>query len=559
MIRLATVLFLCLATAATARAQADLVVHGALVHTVDASYPEAEAFAVKAGRVVMVGTDAQILSAYPSAPRMNARGKTIIPGLIDAHAHLVGLAQSLLAADLMGTSSRADVIARLKAFERDLPEGAWLIGRGWDQNDWRDADGTTDFPTRQDLDDAFPARPVWLERIDGHASWGNTAAIRAAGGVAAVQAMRDPEGGKILRDASGVPTGVFVDAASGIVGRNVPGATAEQMRVALEEAVALANSHGLTGVHDAGLSLEAIVAIRQAIDAGEFDLRLYAMIGGAGETLDYFCDNGPIMSHGGKLTVRSVKFYMDGALGSRGAALLEDYHDDAGNRGLLMVQPEAFEPAVRKAMTCGLQVNTHAIGDAGNRAVLDAYESALASVGHTAGRHRVEHAQVVALEDIARFRELGLIASVQPTHATSDMYWAADRVGPDRVMGAYAWRRFADQGTPLALGSDFPVERVAPLLGFYAAVTRQDADGWPEGGWMAHERLTRLEALRGFTLGAAYAAFQETDLGSITPGKRADFVVLDRDIMTVPADEILGTQIVATYLGGEAVYEAGVR
>lgn len=538
-----------------AYAQADFVLHNATIYTVDEDQPQAQALAVRGDRILMVGSDEQVLGAYPDAPRQDAGGRAVIPGLIDAHAHLMGQGLAMLQVDLVGTTSVEDVLARLRAFEQRLPEGAWLTGRGWDQNDWpAAADGTHPFPTRQDLDAAFPERPIWLRRVDGHAAWANTAALNTVG-MEVLGAMADPEGGEIRRDAQGVPTGVFIDTAMRFIGGRVPPPTAAQVEQALQLAIGEASRLGLTGVHDAGIGLAEAQLYRKAIDAGQFDLRLYGMVGGTGAAFDHFCEEGLLFDYGGKLTVRSVKLYMDGALGSRGAALLADYSDDPGNVGLLREPPETFESTVRRALACGYQINTHAIGDRGNRVVLDAYDAALRDLGPGPGRHRIEHAQIVALEDIPHFTSLGLIASMQPTHATSDMYWAEDRVGPARILGGYAWRRFLDAGVRLALGSDFPVEKVSPLLGFHAAVARQDADGWPEGGWYPAERLTREEALRGFTLDAAYAAFQENVLGSLEVGKYADFVVLSRDIMTIPAEEILQTEIVATYLGGKTVYD----
>ena len=532
-----------------ALAQADFVLHNAQIYTVNPEQPEAEALAVRGERILMVGTEAELLEAYPDAERVDAAGQTVVPGLIDAHVHLMGLGTSLLQADLVGAASKEETVERLEAFEETLPEGAWLTGRGWDQNDWPEQA----FPTRQDLDEAFPERPVWLRRIDGHAAWANTAALEAVG-LEALRSMDDPEGGKIMRDAQGEPTGVFVDAAMSLIGSEVPETSEEQLSQALELAIEETKKHGLTGVHEAGLDRATAERYQAAIDAGRFDVRLYGMVGGRGAAFDHFCESGFVYDYGGKLTVRAVKFYIDGALGSRGAALLDDYSDDAGNRGLLMMPPDRFTTDVRRAFECGFQVNTHAIGDRGNRVALDAYEEAMQETGRTSGRHRIEHAQVVALEDIPRFAELGVIASMQPTHATSDMYWAEDRLGPERIQGAYAWRNFLDAGARLAFGSDFPVEEVNPLLGFYAAVTRQDAEGYPEGGWYPEERLTREETLRAFTLDAAYAAFMEDEIGSIEPGKYADFVVFSRDIMTGPAPEILETDVVATYLGGEAVY-----
>ncbi len=532
-----------------ARAQATFVLHNARIYTADAAQPTAQALAVRGDRFLMVGSDSLVMAAYPDAPRRDAGGRTVVPGLIDAHAHLMGLGTSLMEADLVGTRSTDEIVERLQAFARTLPADAWLTGRGWDQNDWPDKQ----FPTRAALDAAFPDRPVWLVRIDGHAAWANTAALRAAG-LDRIRAAADPEGGQTIRDAAGEPTGVFVDAAMGFVAGAVPPLSPQAADEALTRALAQTARYGLTGVHDAGIDRATADLYRARIAAGTFGLRVYAMIGGRGDAFDQFCREGMVLGYGGRLTIRSVKFYMDGALGSRGAALLAPYSDDAGNRGLLFHTPPAFTDDVRAALACGFQVNTHAIGDRANHATLDAYEQALAETGRTAGRHRIEHAQILAPADIPRFAALGVIASVQPTHATSDMYWAESRVGPERVQGAYAWRALVRSGARLALGSDFPVEQVNPLLGFYAAITRQDAEGEPPGGWQPGQTLTRDEALRGFTLDAAYAAFMEDEVGSITPGKYADFVVLSRDIMTVPAAEILETSVEATYLGGVAIY-----
>ena len=536
---------------------ARYVATGGVVYTVDDDRPTAEAFAVENGRFVAVGTEAEMEAAYPGWPRLDLGGAAVVPGLIDAHAHLLGLGQALLQADLVGTASKAEVVSRLRDFAATLPDGAWITGRGWDQNDWG-GDGA--FPTRADLDAAFPDRPVWLTRIDGHASWANTAALRAAGIDAEAAAPPAPEGGAVLQDDQGRPTGVFVDAAEGLVARALPAPDAAFYEEALRRALAETTRYGLTGVHEAGVSIEALDLYRRAIDAGQFPLRNYAML--SQDQLAAFCERYPEgVEHGGRLVARSLKVYADGALGSRGAALLTDYADDPGNQGLLFQSDAALRQTVTDAMRCGLQVNTHAIGDRGNRQVLDAYQAAIAETGGgadrtPAGRHRIEHAQVVSLDDLERFAALGVIASVQPTHATSDMPWAETRVGSDRVRGAYAWRRLVDSGARIALGSDFPVERVDPLLGFHAAVTRQDAADAPAGGWYGNQALTRAEALRGFTLDAAYAGFMEDEVGSIEPGKRADFVVLSRDVMTAPPEDILGARVVATYLDGAPVYQA---
>jgi predicted amidohydrolase YtcJ len=545
----AVLLMLLLATPAFAQHEA-FVVHNAVVYTADPELPRAEAFAIADGRIVMVGDAATVLAAHPTLHRIDAGGRAVIPGLIDAHAHLMGLGLSMMNADLAGARSVEEIIARLRSHEATLPEGAWLLGRGWDQNLWP----TREFPTRQDLDAAFPDRPVWLTRVDGHAAWGNTAALRTAGRNLLDAHVADPEGGRILREDDGSPTGVFIDTAMRFVGQAVPQVSPDDRRRALRLAIGETSRFGLTGIHDAGIDLETIALYRRAIDEDDFNLRVYGMIGGAGETLNYFCQNEPILDYGDRLTVRSIKLYIDGALGSRGAALLEDYADDPGNDGLLMLAEAEYRAIVERAMGCGLQVNTHAIGDRGNRVVLDAYEAAGARQGGNDGRHRIEHAQVVELSDIPRFAQQGVIASMQPIHATSDMYWAEDRVGAERARGAYAWRKMLDEGVRLAFGSDFPVEPVNPLLGFFAALTRQDAEGWPEGGWFPDQALSRAETLHAFTLGAAYAAFQEEVTGSISVGKWADFVILSRDIMQVPVEEILETEVAATFVGGTKVF-----
>jgi predicted amidohydrolase YtcJ len=418
------------------------VVTDAQIYTVDETRPLAEAMAVgEDGRIAAIGTEAEVLEAYADWPRYNARGRTIIPGLIDAHAHLLNLGTSLLQADLMGTASTSEVLQRLREFEAGLPPDAWLIGRGWDQNDWpARADGSRPFPTRQTLDAVFANRPVVLTRVDGHAIWANSAALIAAGLDPDIPAPADPEGGQIIRDDRGRPTGVFVDAAEELVVRAVPAPDRAFYTEALERALAETTRHGLTGVHEAGITLDQIDLYRAFASGGRFPIRNYAMV--SQSALADFCEAYPEGVADDRLVVRSVKLYADGALGSRGAALLADYSDEPGNTGLLIQTPEALTETVTEAMACGLQVNTHAIGDRGARAVLDAYADAMEATAAAAGRHRVEHAQVVTLEDIERMADLGLVASVQPTHATSDMPWAEDRVGPDRVKGAYAWRRW---------------------------------------------------------------------------------------------------------------------
>jgi len=517
----------------------------AIVYTVNEAMPVAEAFAVIDGRIGTVGTADEVMAAHPELPVQSAGGRAVIPGFIDAHGHFMGLGTQRLQVQLRGTRSVEEVIQRLKAYAEDLPEGTWITGRGWNQELWP---GRA-FPTAADLDAHFPDTPVWLRRIDGHAAWANTAAMEAAD-LDRIRAMEDPDGGAIIRDAAGEPTGIFVDAAEGLIDAVVPEMVGEPLDRALELALEEAAEVGLTSVHDAGVGMATIERYQRFIDEDRFPIRMYAMIGGTGDTFDALC-NQHIMDYGERLTVRSVKLYLDGALGSRGAALIDDYQDDPGNRGLLFSTPRDFTGTVQQAVDCGYQVNTHAIGDMGNRVLLDAYEAA----GVTPeGRHRDEHTQIIELSEIQRFRKMGIIASMQPTHATSDLNMAEDRLGPYRIKGGYAWKSLLEAGVPLALGSDFPVEKSDPLLGFFAAVTRQTEDLYPEGGWYPEERLTREETLYGFTKGAAYAAFQDDVLGSIESGKHADFLVLSHDIMTIPPPQILETQIAATFFAGDIIH-----
>jgi predicted amidohydrolase YtcJ len=461
-----------------------------------------------------------------------------------------------LTADLVGTSSKGEVLQRLREFARDLPAGAWLVGRGWDQNDWPPGvDQGRDFPTAADLDAAFPERPVWLSRIDGHAGWANGAAMRAVG--KDLSGDWQPDGGRILRDARGQASGVFIDAAMALVDGVVPAPDAATVERALKLAMQDAVAHGLTGVHDAGIPLSELRIYQGLADRGEMPMRVTAFADGDSDALAWLCDNGLYQHPSRRLKMRTVKLYIDGALGSRGAALLQDYSDDHGNRGLLMMSPQQMDAVAARAKGCGVQVATHAIGDRGNHVVIEAYAKALgADAADTDHRWRIEHAQVLAPGDLPRLAQLHVIASMQPTHATSDMPWAQDRLGPQRIVGAYAWRQLRDSGARLALGSDFPVESVDPRLGLYAAATRTDAQGQPAGGWHPEELLTNYEALRGFTLDAAYAGFAEDEVGSLAVGKRADFVLLAQDPLTVASPRLRELGVLATYVDGKPVYEA---
>ena len=519
------------------------------IRTGDAAQPVAGAMAWDSdtGRVLQVGSAEALRKAYPKAAALELGDATVVPGLIDAHAHIIGLGNTLMQADLSGARNRGEVVERLKAFEKTLAPGEWLLGRGWDQNRW----DNTDFPTTADLDAAFPQRPLYLERIDGHAGWVNSAAIRIAEKAGkSLSGDWQPEGGRILRDAAGKPSGVLVDGAASLVYAQIPALDDASREKRLQAALQAAVSNGLTGVHDMGVSREDLALMKRLADQGKLPLRIDAYADGNNEALEDLCKAGLYAHPGGRLQMRGVKLYMDGALGSRGAALLTAYSDDPHNHGLLMTSPEEFEVAVRKADGCKVQVATHAIGDRGNRIVLDTYEKVLGAHKGDDHRWRVEHSQVVALDDIPRFAKLGVIASMQPTHATSDMGWAEQRVGPERILGAYAWQRFLHSGARLALGSDFPVEQVDPRLGLYAAVTRQDRDGQPPGGWQPEQRLSAAEALRGFTSDAAWAGHDEAQVGKLQGGLRADFVVLDRDPLKVAADQLDDLKVLSTWVDG---------
>ena len=526
------------------------LIHNARIYTMDRGYSTADAMLFdSSGRIHNVGGEEDMLKAFPNAHHIDLGGRTLIPGLIDAHAHLYGLAISLTQAQLRDTQSKAEIIQRLREQTRNLSPGDWLLGRGWDQNDWPHKE----FPNRQDLDAAFPDRPVWLRRIDGHAAWANSAALALVD--RDMSGDWQPQGGHIYRDADGKATGVFIDGAMQLVESLVPGPSPELVNASLGLALQQMLSLGLTGVHEMGVDRDVMELYQRRIGAGQFPTRVYAFTDGAGKTLDWLCKIGFIADDSNRLHMRAVKLYIDGAMGSRGAALLADYSDDAGNSGLMFMPVEQMETYIDKAMACGLQVGVHGIGDAGNRAVLDAFEKVIPRHPDNPGRHRVEHAQILTAADIPRFAQLNVIASMQPTHATSDMYWVEGRLGSERVKFAYPWRSLLDSGARLALGSDFPVEQVNPMLGIYAAVTRQDTKGWPEGGWYPEENLSREEAVRGFTMDAAYSAFMEKTIGSLESGKRADFIVLDKNIFEIDVSEIHSIKVLQTWLDGELVWK----
>lgn len=535
--------------ASSARLQADYVVCNANVYTGDPDRPRATCFAVAGDRIVRVG-GSEVLATYPEAHRVDVVGHTIVPGFIDAHVHLLEGGRSLLQADLTGAASVEEVLDRLRSAAAGLPSDAWLIGHGWDQNLWT----PRVFPTRFDLDRDFPDRPVWLYRVDKHAGWANSRVIRILETQGRSLSSPDPEGGRVIRDEQDNPTGLFLDTAMKSVEELVPPPTEGQDKRALRRVLEETARWGITAVHEAGANQETIEKYKRAIDEGWFDLRVYAMIDGCSDTFDFYSRHGPLMGYGERLTVRSVKFFMDGALGSRGAALIDDYSDDPGNRGMLRRSSLAFACDVERVMEAGFQANTHAIGDRCNRLVLDVYEDVLRKTGRAGGRHRIEHVQVLSPSDVDRFARSGFIASMQPVHAVSDSGWVEDRLGIERLRLAYPWATLLKSGALLAFGSDFPIESLDPIAGFRAAVTHRFFSRQGEEEFLIDQTIDRAAALHAFTIGAAYAAFQEEELGSIEEGKYADFVMLSDDLMTVPEEELSETRVLATYSGGKCVY-----
>jgi predicted amidohydrolase YtcJ len=545
----AAAVFLAATTAASAQTTADLIVTGGRIYTVDPSRPFADGMAIKDGKVLFVGSAALAMNYKGAATQMvDLQGNTVIPGMIDAHVHLGGLGNALRNVDLVGTSSYNEVIARVVERAKTTPAGTWITGRGWDQNDWAD----TRFPTHEALSRAVPDHPVYLVRVDGHAALVNTAAMRAAGVTAAT---KDTRGGKLERNTDGSPTGVLIDDAMGQVAARIPERSPQEARLATAAAIAESNRWGLTGIHDAGVSRPEIALYENMAREGSFTLRSSIMIQPDDSSLAMFFARGPQSGlYNGTLWIRSIKAYADGALGSRGAALLEPYADDHTALGLIRTSPERFKYLAVEALKHGFQLNSHAIGDRGNRMVLDAIDAALKEVPATDHRFRIEHAQIIQHEDIPRFAKLGVIPSMQASHQTSDMYWAANRLGDNRLLGSYAWRSLLNTGVIIPNGSDFPVEQVNPLISFHAAFTRQDANNWPVGGWLPQEAMTRDEALKAMTIWPAHSAFMEKEVGSLEPGKYADFVILDQDIMRVPGELVLKTRVLSTWVGGKAVY-----
>lgn len=519
----------------------DLIMYGGLIYTVDSIFTEAQAFAVKDGKFLAIGSDNDILSKYTSATIQDLGGNIVYPGFIDAHAHFYRYGTALTIADLTGSKSFEELVRRVKTHRESHMEQEWILGRGWDQNLWE----IKEFPNKDQLDELYPDIPVLLTRIDGHAAIANQTALDMAG----VNAKTDILGGKVILR-NGRPTGVLIDNAIGLVSQHIPEATEQESRNALMAAQNNCFKVGLTSVVDAGLDRETIQLMQQMHEDGSLKMRIYAMVNPTQSNRDYYFKNGTYQDD--YLSVTSFKIYGDGALGSRGASLLEPYHDDHQEMGFLLNTPEQFELLANELFDNGFQMNTHCIGDSANRTLLDIYAKVLK--GHNDRRWRIEHAQIVSRDDINKFAEYAIIPSVQPTHATSDMYWAENRLGPERIKTAYTFKDLLEQNGTIALGSDFPVEDINPLYGFHSAIARKDHHNFPEGGFQSDNKLSRVEALKGMTIWAAFANFEDHLKGSIEAGKLADFVIMKEDIMTEAEENLRNLKIKSTYIGGQKVY-----
>ena len=518
--------------------EVDLLVINAQVYTVDSEFSKAQAFAVRDGKFIAVGATDSLLAKYTAKETLDAKGKTILPGLIDAHCHFFRFGQSLQNVDLVGTESFDEVVERVVAFQKENPS-EFIYGRGWDQNDWE----LKEFPNKAKLDSLFPDTPVALQRIDGHALLVNQKALDLAN----INASTKTEGGEIMREGNRL-TGILIDNPMDLITAIMPQMTRDQKVKALQDAQQYCFDYGLTTVNDAGLDKNTILLIDSLQQAGGLDMRMYAMISNTPEDVDYFINNGILKTD--KMNVRSVKVYGDGALGSRGAALRLPYSDRADHYGALVTPVDSMYNLAQKLAKTNFQMNTHAIGDSANTVILKAYTEALK--GQSDKRWKIEHAQIIAQEDFDYFDD-NIIPSVQPTHATSDMYWAKDRLGERRMKGAYAYKKLLQESGVIALGTDFPVEQVSPFYTFYAAVARKDLKQYPENGFQMKDALTREETLRGMTIWAAYSNFEEQEKGSIEVGKFADFILMDEDIMTVAEDLIPNLKVNQTWLGGKKV------
>jgi len=536
----------------TSRKQADMVIIGGKVVTVDSDFSITEAVAVQDDKIMFVGTNIDVKEYISSTTNViELNGELVLPGLIDSHGHLTGYGKSLEHIDLVGTKSYQEVVDLVKDKVKTVQSGEWIQGRGWDQNDWV----IKEFPLHIALSKISPENPVILSRIDGHALLVNQKAMELA---RVNESTPNTDGGKIIRDSNGLLSGIFVDNAERLITDHVPKYSIEKILSIIMNAANHCAELGLAGVGDAGIPTSRIDDYKYLIDNNNMPIRINAMLTDTVVSdISQFLQKYKVDSYGNDfLRVKSIKLYADGALGSRGAALLEPYSDDPGNSGLIVTDNSHMIEVCKAALESDIQVCTHAIGDKAIRTMLDIYEEALYKNPNTDHRFRIEHSQIVNLDDVPRYAELGVIPAMQPQHAVSDMPWTEDRLGPDRVKGAYAFRSFLDDGVIIPCGSDFPIEVPNPLMGIHNAVTRQDEHGNPKGGWFPEQRMTIEEAIKGYTIWAAYAAFQENILGSIEIGKYADFTILDHDILTIEPSEILKTKPIYTIVGGEVKYQA---
>ena len=499
------------------------------------------------GKVVAIGAE-ELRQKYPDANYIDGKNKVLLPGLIDAHGHVMGLGETLLQVDLRESKSALDAAKMVQAYAKTQQDLAWIIGRGWNQVLWPDKA----YPTASLLDEYVNDKPVMLSRVDGHASWVNTKALEIAG---ITKDTLDPPGGKIVRDTKGNPTGVLIDNAESLILKYLPKTSDANLTAQLNAAGRHLLSKGITSVHDAGIDFAVYNYYQKRVTEHSLPVRIYPMIAATSAQLDQLLKNGYVQDQYDWLSVKSVKVYGDGALGSRGAALLQPYSDDPDNRGLLVTREQDLKPLFDLVLGHGFQLNFHAIGDKANRLALDQFADSFKRIGGKSLRNRVEHAQVINVDDIPRFKTLNIIPAMQPTHATSDMNMAQDRIGADRLKGAYAWQTFLKQGSPVAFGSDFPVELANPFFGLHAAVTRQNRQNSPPDGWIESETVTVKQAFRGFTLDAAYAAHQEHILGGLTTGKWADFILLDQDVFSIAPQDIWKTRVLETWIAGEKRFE----
>jgi predicted amidohydrolase YtcJ len=540
LLSLASGLFILFFTACHSKQPASLIIHNATIYTVDSSFSLAEAMAVKDGRILAVGKNIDILQSYEANETIDAAGKAIYPGFIDAHCHFTGFATDSWKCDLVGTHSFDEVVSRLNEYAKTAPM-EWIYGRGWDQNDW----AVKEYPNKKILDSLFPARPVFLKRIDGHAALVNQAALDLTG----INVLTKVEGGSIeIKD--GKPTGILIDNAMKLVDTKIPGISDSLARKYYTAVQQLCFAVGLTGVHDCGVSEHTVELVDEEQKSGRLKMKIFALLSDSTQYYDRWIAKGPYITE--RLHVGGFKFYADGALGSRGACLLQDYSDKPGLKGFLLSDPAHFAEAASKLAASKLQMCTHAIGDSGNRQLLKVYAEVLKEKNDR--RWRIEHAQVVNENDFHFFADYSIIPSVQPTHATSDMYWAESRVGAARLKNAYAYQTLLALNGWMPLGTDFPVEDISPFKTFYAAVARKDAKGYPGSGFQKENALTREQALKGMTIWAAKAAFEEKEKGSLEVGKQADFVMLDTDIMNCKEPAILLARVLFTFINGEKVF-----